>query len=132
VVDYAPAVKKTLREAGCELVRHGRGDHEIWWNPQTGQHFTVYSKIRNHEASRPSQTLQMTPIDLGEILLGLRVRYVRQLRPGGPLRGPPSTSDRAGPLLSIELVRTFLFRLRVAPPVVRLGSSEGSRCPSVP
>jgi hypothetical protein len=49
VVDYAPAVKKTLREAGCELVRHGRGD--IWWNPQTGQHFTVDSKIKSRHTA---------------------------------------------------------------------------------
>jgi hypothetical protein len=31
----------------------------------------------------------------------------------------PSTSGR-GPLASIELVQTFVYRLRVAPPVIRL------------
>jgi hypothetical protein len=25
-----------LREAGCEFVRQGRGDHEIWRSPATG------------------------------------------------------------------------------------------------
>ncbi len=29
-------LRRLLREAGCEFVRHGRGDHEIWRSPTTG------------------------------------------------------------------------------------------------
>jgi hypothetical protein len=30
MADYAPAVKKLLKEDGCWLDRQGKGDHEIW------------------------------------------------------------------------------------------------------
>jgi len=32
---------KILSEAGCHLVRQGRGDHEIWFSPVSQKHFTV-------------------------------------------------------------------------------------------
>lgn len=34
-------LKKALSDGGCTFVRHGRGDHEIWWSPVTQIHFTV-------------------------------------------------------------------------------------------
>ena len=33
------------RNAGYELKRKGRGDHEIWWNPHTRIHVTVDRKL---------------------------------------------------------------------------------------
>ncbi|GAB1077505.1 MULTISPECIES: type II toxin-antitoxin system HicA family toxin [Shewanella] len=30
-----------LRENGCEFVRHGKGDHQIWFSPKTGKKFSV-------------------------------------------------------------------------------------------
>lgn len=30
-----------LREAGCYHLQAGKGDHEIWFSPITGQPFTV-------------------------------------------------------------------------------------------
>lgn len=32
---------RLLREAGCEFLRQGKGDHEVWWSPITGRPFTV-------------------------------------------------------------------------------------------
>ncbi|MEQ8432531.1 MAG: type II toxin-antitoxin system HicA family toxin [Roseovarius sp.] len=32
---------RLLKEAGCEFVRQGRGDHEIWKSPVNGRYFTV-------------------------------------------------------------------------------------------
>jgi len=32
---------KELKKAGCEFVRHGKGDHQIWYSPITGKKFTV-------------------------------------------------------------------------------------------
>lgn len=32
---------KILKEAGCEFVREGRGDHEIWKSPVNNKFFTV-------------------------------------------------------------------------------------------
>jgi predicted RNA binding protein YcfA (HicA-like mRNA interferase family) len=35
------ALTAQLKRAGCEIVRQGRGSHEIWHSPITKQHFTV-------------------------------------------------------------------------------------------
>lgn len=45
--DFAPAVKEILRENGCEFVRKGKGDHEMWKSPISGKSFPVDSKIRS-------------------------------------------------------------------------------------
>jgi len=39
--DYGKPVRKILREAGCKLLRQGRGDHEIWISPNTKKPFAV-------------------------------------------------------------------------------------------
>ncbi len=47
MADYYRDVIRLLRENGYELKRQGRGDHEIWWNPQTRVHVTVDRKLRS-------------------------------------------------------------------------------------
>ena len=42
---FTPELKTILREAGCEFVRHGRGDHEIWQSPINGHRFVVDNAI---------------------------------------------------------------------------------------
>lgn len=42
---YTPEVLEFLRRAGCRFVRHGKGDHDIWYSPITNRHFPVDSKI---------------------------------------------------------------------------------------
>jgi len=37
---------KTLANAGYTFVRHGKGDHEIWYSPISKVNFTVDSGIR--------------------------------------------------------------------------------------
>jgi predicted RNA binding protein YcfA (HicA-like mRNA interferase family) len=32
---------RNLRSAGCQLVRQGKGSHEIWFSPVTRRHFVV-------------------------------------------------------------------------------------------
>jgi hypothetical protein len=49
--DFAPAVKKALREAGCSFVRQGRGDHEMWKSPISGKSFPVDSKIKSRHTA---------------------------------------------------------------------------------
>lgn len=51
MVDYAPQLKKRLKEAGCWSVRKGRGDHEIWRSPITNRPFTVDAKIRSRHTA---------------------------------------------------------------------------------
>jgi hypothetical protein len=35
-VKLSEELRRVLRRAGCEFVRAGRGDHEIWRSPTTG------------------------------------------------------------------------------------------------
>ncbi|UAA40083.1 type II toxin-antitoxin system HicA family toxin [Paraneptunicella aestuarii] len=36
-----------LKSQGCVFVRHGKGDHQIWYSPVTGIKFTVPHPKRN-------------------------------------------------------------------------------------
>jgi predicted RNA binding protein YcfA (HicA-like mRNA interferase family) len=36
-----PQLARLLRDAGCTLVRQGKGSHEIWFSPLTGRTFSV-------------------------------------------------------------------------------------------
>jgi predicted RNA binding protein YcfA (HicA-like mRNA interferase family) len=47
MADYAPAVKKHLKENGCWFDRQGKGDHEIWCSPHTDRKFPVDNKIKS-------------------------------------------------------------------------------------
>jgi hypothetical protein len=40
-----------LRAAGWQVHRSGKGDHEIWINPETGAKVTVDSKIRSRHTA---------------------------------------------------------------------------------
>jgi predicted RNA binding protein YcfA (HicA-like mRNA interferase family) len=32
---------KLLKDNGCQFVRYGRGDHQIWYSPITGKKFPI-------------------------------------------------------------------------------------------
>ena len=51
MADFAPAVKKLLQEAGCWVVRQGKGDHEIWYSPHTDRKFPVDQKIKSRHTA---------------------------------------------------------------------------------
>ena len=38
-------VRRILAEHGCTFVRHGKGDHDIWYSPITERHLTVDGKL---------------------------------------------------------------------------------------
>jgi predicted RNA binding protein YcfA (HicA-like mRNA interferase family) len=41
-----------LEQAGCNFVRHGKGDHDIWHSPLTRRHITVpYKILSRHTAN---------------------------------------------------------------------------------
>ncbi len=48
---FTPELKKLLRSSGCEFVRSGKGDHEIWFSPIAKRHFTVDNKIRSRHTA---------------------------------------------------------------------------------
>ncbi len=48
---YTPRVKTLLTQAGCTLVRQGRGDHEVWQSPLNGKRFTVDGNIQSRHTA---------------------------------------------------------------------------------
>lgn len=49
--DYAPAVRRILRENGFELLRQGRGDHEVWRHATTGKKVAVDGTIKSRHTA---------------------------------------------------------------------------------
>ncbi len=47
MAEYEKKVRKALSLNGCTFVRHGKGDHDIWYSPITDRHVTVDSKIKS-------------------------------------------------------------------------------------
>jgi predicted RNA binding protein YcfA (HicA-like mRNA interferase family) len=45
MTSYTPDVITMLLANGCHFVRHGKGDHDIWFSPVTKRHFVVDAKI---------------------------------------------------------------------------------------
>ena len=45
MAEYEKKVRKKLKENGCYIVRHGKGDHEIWFSPISNLPITVDGKI---------------------------------------------------------------------------------------
>jgi hypothetical protein len=53
VKGFGKAVREKLTEAGCRFVRHGRGDHDIWYSSISDQNLTVPVKIMSrHMANK--------------------------------------------------------------------------------
>jgi len=51
VVDFAPAVKRILRDNGCEFSRRGKGDHDMWYSPITRRNVTVDHVIKSRHTA---------------------------------------------------------------------------------
>jgi predicted RNA binding protein YcfA (HicA-like mRNA interferase family) len=47
MADFYRDVIRLLRASGYEFKRSGRGDHEIWWNPQTHMFVVVDRKLKS-------------------------------------------------------------------------------------
>jgi len=51
VVDFTPLTKKLLRQAGWERLRHGKGDHEIWYHAASGRKVTVDNAMKSRHTA---------------------------------------------------------------------------------
>jgi predicted RNA binding protein YcfA (HicA-like mRNA interferase family) len=51
VKGYAKEVREKLKEAGWEFLRHGKGDHDVWHNPRTGQKVTVPVNLKSRHTA---------------------------------------------------------------------------------
>ena len=47
MAEYEKKVRILLSDHGCFFVRHGKGDHDIWYSPITKNHVTVDGKIKS-------------------------------------------------------------------------------------
>ena len=45
MTSYTPEIIEILLANGCHFVRHGKGDHAIWFSPVTKRHFVVDAKV---------------------------------------------------------------------------------------
>ena len=45
MADYTRQVKNILSDNGCYFIRHGKGDHDIWYSPIFNKPFTVDGSI---------------------------------------------------------------------------------------
>lgn len=43
--EYGKTVREILTKHGCYFVRHGKGDHDIWYSPVNKRSVTVDGKI---------------------------------------------------------------------------------------
>lgn len=41
---FTPELKKLLLDVSCYFERHGKGDHEIWYNP-TAENIAILKQI---------------------------------------------------------------------------------------
>ena len=46
MADLHRELLKILSNAGCRFVRHGKGDHEIWFSPVSNVNFTVDAGVK--------------------------------------------------------------------------------------
>ena len=47
MADYEKKVREMLKENGCWFIRHGKGDHDIWYSPETDRNFPVDHVIKS-------------------------------------------------------------------------------------
>lgn len=45
MTSYTPDIIVILLANGCHFVRHGKGDHDIWYSPLSSRNFVVDAKI---------------------------------------------------------------------------------------
>ena len=48
---YEKVLRQILSQNGCSFVRHGKGDHDIWYSPITKLHITVDGKIKSRHTA---------------------------------------------------------------------------------
>jgi len=60
-VGYGKELKKILLQHGCTLIRHGKGDHEVWYSPLSQRQFIVDAGTRKRHTA--NGTLKLAGIN---------------------------------------------------------------------
>lgn len=61
MAEYEKKVRELLAKNNCNFVRHGKGDHDIWYSPITKINITVDSKIKSRHTA--NAVLKQSGID---------------------------------------------------------------------
>ena len=51
MAEYEKKVREVLSQNGCTFVRHGKGDHDIWYSPISKRYFTVDGRIKSRHTA---------------------------------------------------------------------------------
>lgn len=51
MAEYEKKVRDVLKSNGCEFIRRGKGDHDIWYSPLTKRHVTVDTRIKSRHTA---------------------------------------------------------------------------------
>ena len=51
MAEYEKKVRKIMLQNGCFFIRHGKGDHDIWYSPITNRNITVDTKIKSRHTA---------------------------------------------------------------------------------
>lgn len=51
MADYEKKVRQELSDNGCYFVRHGKGDHDIWYSPISGKNVAVDGTIKSRHTA---------------------------------------------------------------------------------
>ena len=52
MAEFEKKVRDILSANNCHFVRHGKGDHDIWYSPITNRNFTVDGKIKSRQTAK--------------------------------------------------------------------------------
>jgi hypothetical protein len=47
MAEFEKKMREKLKEQGCSFLRHGKGDHNIWYSPLNWHSFPVDEKIKS-------------------------------------------------------------------------------------
>ncbi|MCL2107934.1 MAG: type II toxin-antitoxin system HicA family toxin [Oscillospiraceae bacterium] len=51
MAEYEKKVREVLKENGYFFERHGKGDHDIWFNPEIQKSVSVDGKIKSRHSA---------------------------------------------------------------------------------
>ena len=51
MAEYEKRVRDIMRRHSCTFVRHGKGDHDIWYSPISKRYVTVDGKIKSRHTA---------------------------------------------------------------------------------
>lgn len=51
MAEYEKMVRKLFQQNGCHFVRHGKGDHDIWYSPITKRGVSIPVTIKSRHTA---------------------------------------------------------------------------------